>query len=156
VRQRAGPRRVPARRRYGTGNAGSRAPGASGQRLRRQNDHQLSLGEGGRHHLAPSAIPEIVVTSAETIGTQGLGRTLSATRYAYGGAELLFDSALDAFTLPAYGRSVELRLISVRGARRDGLATITDTYRLVPFALASNSERFGRYLRAGRVGHPTL
>ena len=106
-------------------------------------------------HQVP--FPEVVVTSVETTGTQGLGGTLSATRFAYGGAELMFDSALDAFTLPGYGRSVELRVISVQEGKAEGWATLTDTYPLVPFVQGSNKDvRFGRYLRAGRVRDVTV
>jgi hypothetical protein len=110
--------------------------------------------DGTTSHQVP--FPEIVVTSVETTGTQGLGGTLSATRYAYGGAELIFDSALDAFTLPGYQRSVELRLVPALGGKFDGLATLTDTYGLAPFAVTPKNERFGRYLRAARVRDRTV
>jgi RHS repeat-associated protein len=114
-------------------------------------------------HQVP--FPEIVVSSVQTADMLGLGGTLAATRYAYGNAEMIFDSALDAFTLPAYGRSVELRVIPGQGDEIDGLATITDTYGLDPFIPKasescsrpdSNCEHFGRYLRAGRVRDRTV
>jgi hypothetical protein len=82
---------------------------------------------------------------------------LSATRYAYGGAELMFDSTLDAFTLPGYRRAVALRVVPAQsGDLGDGLATITDTYGLAPFVTTPKPERFARYLRAGRVRDVTI
>ena len=98
---------------------------------------------------------EIVVTAVETEGTQNFGGDVSATRYAYGDAELTFDSVLDAFTLAGYGRVVELQLVSVRG-RSVGRATLTDTYRLAPFVPGPETERFGRYLRVGRTRDVTV
>src|SRR5207245_1982640 len=85
--------------------------------------------DGTTLHQVP--FPEVVATSVETTGIQGLGGTLSATRYAYGGAELIFDPVLDAFTLPGYARSVELRIISAAPDKPEGLATLTDTYGLI-------------------------
>lgn len=110
--------------------------------------------DGTTPHQVP--FPEIVVTSVQTVGSQQLGGTLSATRYAYGGAELMYDSALQAFVLPAYQRSVELHVLSVVGGRAEGLATLTDTYPLVPFTSQPKPERFGRYLQAGKVRDVTV
>ncbi|WP_147451091.1 RHS repeat-associated core domain-containing protein [Corallococcus llansteffanensis] len=109
--------------------------------------------DGTTKHQVP--FPEIVVTSVDTVGTQGLGGTLSATRYAYGGAELMYDSALHTFTLPGYQRSVSLRSVTVNG-KTDGYGTITDTYPLPAFTAASKAERFGRYLQAGKVRDVTV
>jgi hypothetical protein len=61
--------------------------------------------DGGLHQVP---FHEVVVDSVATTGTKGLGGTLSAVRYAYGGAELVFDPALDAFTFPGYRRRVVL------------------------------------------------
>ncbi len=110
--------------------------------------------DGTTLHQVP--FPEIVVTSVETKGTQSFGGTLSATRYGYGDAELVFDSALDGFTLPGYGRAVALQVTSVRRGRAQGVATVTDTYRLAPFAPTPKNERFGRYLRVGRLRDVTV
>ena len=43
----------------------------------------------------PIPFPEIVVGSVSTSGTAGLGGSLAGARYAYGNAELVFDSVLD-------------------------------------------------------------
>ncbi|RKH73676.1 RHS repeat domain-containing protein [Corallococcus aberystwythensis] len=109
-------------------------------------------------HQVP--FPEIVVTSVETTGTQGLGGTLSATRYAYGGAELVYDSALQAFTLAGYQRSISTRSTALAPPAQqgfyaqliyNGFATVTDTYPLpAPFA-TTKAERFLRQGLAGRV-----
>ena len=110
--------------------------------------------DGITAHQVP--FPEIVVTSVETIGTKGFGGTLAATRYAYGNTELMFDTVLDAFTLPGYGRSVELRVVPVREGVLQGRAVLTETYALAPFAPTPKNDRFGRYLRAGRVRDVTV
>jgi RHS repeat-associated protein len=100
-------------------------------------------------HQVP--FPEIVVTSVETTGTAGLGGSLSAVRYAYGDAQMFFDPMLDAFTMRAYGRSVE-----VHGTGREDwdadYAIIREPYPLDPFdPSAPPAERFQRYQRAGRL-----
>ena len=97
----AEPRRLSARRRRVARKARSGAPGAGGKRLRRQDDHRLSLGEGRRDHAAPGAVPgDRRHVGRDDRDRRVSGASLSATRYAYGGAELMFDSVLDAFTLP--------------------------------------------------------
>src|SRR6185369_1818395 len=105
--------------------------------------------DGTTWHFVPS--PEIVVTSVETTG-------LAPIRYAYGHAELIFDPALDAYTMRAYGRSVELRVgPAPAGGGIEGAATITVPYRLAPFvAPISDADRFARYERAGRVRDVTV
>src|SRR5262249_18412214 len=111
--------------------------------------------DGTTLHQVP--FPEIVVTSVETTGTRGFGGDLSAIRYAYGGAELIFDSAIDAFTLPGYRRSVALLRVVRQRDRVDGLATLTDTYGLDDVLPATpKEERFGRYLRVGRPRDVTV
>ena len=106
-------------------------------------------------HQVP--FPEIVVSSVETTGTLGLGGSLSSTRYAYGGAEMFYDPRSDAFTFPGYQRTVHLRSVGEPGmVRAPSLAMITDTYALTPWAPSMTpNERFGRYLRAGRVRDTT-
>jgi len=110
--------------------------------------------DGTTPHQVP--FPEIVVTSVEAVGTRGLGGTLSATRYAFGDAEMIFNPVLDAFTLPAYGRSVELRAVPGPGDELHGLAVLSDTYGLDPFVATRKDERFGRYLRVGTVRDRTV
>jgi RHS repeat-associated protein len=123
------------------------------------NVHYRSAKEdGSTPHQVP--FPEIVVSSIQTVSTQS-GGMLNATLYAYGNAEMIFDSALDAFTLPSYGRSVELRVIPGQGDWVDGLAVLTDTYGLDPFAIdpsavTSKKDRFRAYLRASHVRDQTM
>ncbi|MGH9885178.1 MAG: toxin TcdB middle/N-terminal domain-containing protein, partial [bacterium] len=108
-------------------------------------------------HQVP--FPEVVVSSIETVKTQSPSVTLLAkTRYAYGGAQLLFDAVGDTFYFPGYRRQVALR---VPTEQTDGLATITDTYSpdspFDPFAGASSpDQRFARVLRHGRVSDVTV
>jgi hypothetical protein len=123
------------------------------------NVHYRSAKEDGStpHQVS---FPEIVVSSIQTVSTQG-GGMLNATLYAYGNAEMIFDSALDAFILPAYGRSVELRVVPGQGDWVDGLAILTDTYGLDPSAIdpsavTSKEDRFGAYLRASHVRDQTM
>ncbi|AKQ68271.1 hypothetical protein A176_005183 [Myxococcus hansupus] len=104
--------------------------------------------DGTTKHQVP--FPEIVVASVMTVGSQGLGGTLAETRYAYGGAELVYDSSLHAFTLPGYQRSVAMSTVTVHG-KSEGHATITDTYPLPAFDNTSKPVRFARYLQSGRV-----
>ncbi|RKG91898.1 hypothetical protein D7V88_08270 [Corallococcus terminator] len=104
--------------------------------------------DGTTKHQVP--FPEVVVSSVVTVGGKGLGGTLAETRYAYGGAELVYDSALHTFTMPAYQRSVTLSTVIVQG-RGEGYATITDTYPQPAFDNTSPAVRFGRALLAGKV-----
>jgi RHS repeat-associated protein len=96
--------------------------------------------------------PEIVV-AAEAV-TDRAGNFLSAmTAYAYGGAELIFDSANDRFVFPGYQRSVSLVTANDPAIRS---ATITDTYPLAPFASTLDaSARFSRYRQVGHVSDVT-
>ena len=104
-------------------------------------------------HQVP--FPEIVATDIETF-TAG-GRLLSGARYAYGGATMMYDQELDAYRMPTYGRSIELRAVPNPVDKPNALATVTDTYGLDSFdSTASEADRFGRYLRAGRVSDSTV
>jgi RHS repeat-associated protein len=105
--------------------------------------------DGTTTHQVPFA--EIVATSTAVSGTAGLGGSLSATRFAYGGASMVFDSAVDAFVFPGYARSVQLQVIDQLFEKIKSRAIITDTYGLDPFSSMPKVERFGRYLRVGRV-----
>jgi len=111
-------------------------------------------------HQVP--FPEIVVDSVQTTGTQGLGGSLAATRYAYGGADLIFDPVADAFIFPGYRRSVELRIPS---GEAQGVAVVTDTYGLAtrsdPYGVIASPEttaaqRYVTYLRTGRPSDITV
>ena len=134
----------------GTPEAGRLVQLDNGYGAKTRIGYRSAKEDGTTLHQVP--FPEIVATSVETIGTQGLGGSLSATRYACGGAELIFDPALDAFTLPGYARSVELRVTSATQDKPEGVATLTDTYGLAQFTpTMSKNERFGRYALAGRV-----
>ena len=115
--------------------------------------------------------PEIVVSSVSTTGAENLGGALAGTLHAYAGAQMIFDSELDRFTFPGYGRHVEVRLfgsheISVTGRPApSGDAIITDTWPLTPLCdsytqLGGCGELIGtepekqqkRWLRTARVG----
>jgi YD repeat-containing protein len=106
----------------------------------------------------PVPFPEIVVSAVATTGTKNLGGTLAGTRYAYDKAEFVFDSALDRFSFPGYGRVVALRLTGAQAndpsepAPIAGQATITDTWPLTPFTSSlTKQERWVRRQRVGRV-----
>ncbi|MFP2906014.1 RHS repeat-associated core domain-containing protein [Pyxidicoccus sp. 3LFB2] len=99
-------------------------------------------------HQVP--FPENVVTSVTTQGLQGLGGSLHTMRYAYGGAELHYDTALQRFTMPGYQRTVALRTPSIQG-QYEGFAVITDRHPLPAFTPTTQVDRFSRYLLAGRV-----
>jgi RHS repeat-associated protein len=115
-------------------------------------------------HQVP--FPEIVVWSVQTTGTQGLGGSLSATGYAYGGLDLYYDSALDIFTTTGYRRTAEFRIFNVLPISgggillppdlANGFVTIVDNYPLAPWASTmTQNQRFGRYLLAGRTSDVT-
>lgn len=102
-------------------------------------------------HQVP--FPEIVVSSIETGGGQ-LGGSLTATHFAYGGAEMFYDPVVDAFRMAGYRRTIELvhepRDVAAR-------AKLADTYGLQTFdAAMTSSQRFGRYLRVGRSSDTTM
>ena len=119
-------------------------------------DYRSAKEDPYTHHLVP--FPEIVITAIGTKDSSG-SPLLSPIRYAYGGAELIFDSAVDAFRFPGYRRSVEHRITTERffPSPTDGVATITDSYRLAPFVPSMDANaRFKRYLKAGRVSDSTV
>jgi RHS repeat-associated protein len=117
--------------------------------------------DGSTPHQVPQ--PEIVVSSVTTVDTYGLGGKQAQKVYAYGGAQLFYDPARDAFLMPGYQRTVQLIQYPSSGIGtipdlvRSGTAELTDTYPLVPFSQGmSQSERFGRYVRAGRVSDVSI
>ncbi|NIO06730.1 MAG: hypothetical protein GTO40_01595, partial [Deltaproteobacteria bacterium] len=92
--------------------------------------------------------PEIVVSSVTT-STQL--ETLEPTRYAYGDAQLRFDTALDQWIFPGYGRRVTLRGLPdpASTARRrlvKGQATIFDSAVLNDFPTG-----YEKYALVGRI-----
>src|SRR6185503_2060691 len=98
-------------------------------------------------HQVPFA--EIVVSSVETSGAYSLGGKLAGGRYAYGNAQLMYDSVSDRFVFPGYQRFVEL----VKPAEsRLGSATVTDAWPLTEFD--TSLTRRERWLRTKRVGKP--
>jgi hypothetical protein len=111
-------------------------------------------------HQIPSA--EIVVDTIETVGTKGFGGTLAATRYAYGDVEMFYDSLHGTFRPTGYLRRVEITTTSDSRHRETQVrATITDRYPLEPvnpFSLPylTDAQRFGRYLRVGRIRDVTV
>src|SRR5262249_326228 len=114
-----------------------------------------------REALHQVPFPEVVVSSVETTRTQSPGETLLAkTRYAYGGAQRVFDAALDKSRFPGYLRQVALRIPT---EETEGLATITDTYGpsnpadpFAPVAGSTAEQRYARLLGFGRVSDVTL
>src|SRR6185295_7032110 len=113
-------------------------------------------------HRVPFA--EIVVDSVGVTGTTKRGGDLSRTTYAYGGAELLFDPALDRFTFPGYRRSVVFQS-PLDASLMTGTVTITDSYApasaLNPYGIATSntpsaSQRYMQSLRFGRVSDVTV
>lgn len=95
--------------------------------------------------------PEIVV-AAEGVTDSG-GNFLGAVNtYAYGGAELIFDSDDDRFVFPGYKRRVSRVTTDASTINGDGIATITDTYALAPFVSTMDAAaRFKRYRMVGRI-----
>lgn len=136
----------------GTPEAGHLVRLDNGSGARTSIAYRSAKEDGITAHRVP--FPEIVATLVQTTGSLGLGGSLSTTSYAYGGAELVYDSWLDAFTLKGYARSIELQ--QTGGQRNVSVATITDTHPLTPFATSPREERVGRYLRAGRIRDVTL
>ncbi len=113
--------------------------------------------------------PEIVVSSVSTAGTHNLGGTLDGFTYAYSGAELVFDSALDRFVFPGYARHVAVQLLNsqtstgpptgkqvlgnpITGSKTSGTATITDSWTLAPFSNSMTKQQ--RWRREALVGRP--
>ncbi|HEY6177082.1 MAG TPA: RHS repeat-associated core domain-containing protein [Kofleriaceae bacterium] len=119
------------------------------------NIHYRSIkGDSGVHRV-PFA--EVVVDSVDASTTRNLGSGLLATRYAYGGAELLFDATRDKFVFPGYRRQVVLR---TPVAQPDGVGTVTimDAYAPVtvvdPYGIAGGAtvDAAHRYVLSQRVG----
>jgi hypothetical protein len=104
-------------------------------------------------HQVP--FPEIVVDTTTTLGTRTLGGTLAETRYAYGGAKLFFDPALDRFTMRSYTRVIEATGVQKNGSESQ-FATVRDYHDLASFNLAqSYAKRFERYQLVGRLRSET-
>lgn len=113
-------------------------------------EYRSAKDDSSTRHQVP--FPEIVVSSIETTGTQGLGGRTAATQYAYGDIELFYDSTLDLFRSFGYLRRASLLSTSEEGYPGfNATAQIVDRYPLEWSAGLANNHRFGRYLRAGRV-----
>lgn len=97
-------------------------------------------------HQIPS--PEIVVTAVRTTRPADI---LAESRFAYGGAEMFFDSLRDRFVFPGYLKRVWLRLYGPRN-RPQGMATVADSWPLLPFNTAMTKPE--RWARLRRVGLP--
>ncbi|HEY7531312.1 MAG TPA: hypothetical protein VH681_00860, partial [Nitrospiraceae bacterium] len=112
-------------------------------------DYLSAKENGTTRHNVP--YPEIVV-AAEGITDSGNHLLSAVTTYAYGGAELIFDSAEDRFIFPGYQRTVSKVTTDEATINGDGIATITDTYSLEPFVSTLDAQsRFSRYRQVGRV-----
>jgi RHS repeat-associated protein len=109
-------------------------------------------------HNAPNR--EIVVASVAT--TDENGTPLASTRrYAYRDAQQIFNPALDRFVFAGYRRTIELHAVDVEtpgdGHPDESVATVSDFYELTPFNASMNTtERFQRYLQAGRAKDVTI
>ena len=118
---------------------------------------QLSYTSAKQHTDNALAFPENVVTGVTVTGADHLGGTLAGSRFAYGNGSLVFDSALDRFVFPGYGRSAELQLFDavhpiIGSGRAVGLALVTDRFGLTPFDPAlSQHDRWVREKRVGQV-----
>ena len=99
----------------------------------------------------PVPFPEIVVSAVATSGTLNLGANLAGALYAYGNAELIYDSVLDRFFFPGYRRTVVVSLSGTVLDKGEGIATITDTWPLTTFAPGLTSQQ--RWQRTRRAGH---
>jgi RHS repeat-associated protein len=101
--------------------AGGQAPGRpeAGRLTQIDNGYgavtHISYASAKQHTDNSVPFPENVVTAVTTTAVNQLGGSLAGTGYAYGNAELVFDSALDRFVFPGYGRTVEVDLFGQSG-----------------------------------------
>lgn len=96
---------------------------------------------------------EIVVSSVKTI--QKSTGISSETLYAYGNAQLSFDSVVGSFRSYGYGRTISVTKVgpgrTPGGPEFEGNATFTDAYSLAdPASPTDVKGAFGRHLIAGR------
>ncbi|HEY4243140.1 MAG TPA: polymorphic toxin-type HINT domain-containing protein [Kofleriaceae bacterium] len=106
------------------------------------------------HHVP---FPEPVVGAVRTDGLRGLGGSMAEIRYAYGEAELVYDSAYDRFRFVGYGRQVEVTDVPTYGGEALRTATIRDNYMLEPFVEGiTKDERLARMMRVGRPSDVTV
>ncbi|HEY6175717.1 MAG TPA: RHS repeat-associated core domain-containing protein, partial [Kofleriaceae bacterium] len=122
------------------------------------NIHYRSIkGDSGSMHQVPFA--EIVVDSVDTSATAGFGSGLGATRYAYGGAELVFYPAADRFAFPGYRRTI---MLQTPEAQPDGFGAVvvSDSYAPVsavdPYGIGGGAtvDPTQRYMLLRRIGRP--
>lgn len=108
-------------------------------------------------HQVP--FPEIVVSAVETADGYKLGGKLLGSRYAYGGALLVYDALADRFIFAGYQRFVELRMSGtpqpnaiVTQPPVIAAGTVTDTWPLTNYQPGlSKKDRWLRLLRVGRL-----
>jgi RHS repeat-associated protein len=104
--------------------------------------------------------PEIVVTAIATttpeLSVLGSPPTnapiLTTTHYAYRGAQMTFDPALDGFVFAGYQRTIEMHESNQGSSPGAALATVTETYGLTPLVAGMDAQaRFQRYLQVGHA-----
>ena len=100
-------------------------------------------------HAVP--FPEIVATAISTKGTENQGGSLAGSRFAYGNAQMVFDSASDRFVFAGYQRNVKIALFNGR-EQPMGMARVTDAWPLTHFAQGMKKEEV--WLNELRLGQP--
>src|SRR5262249_55163126 len=109
--------------------------------------------DASTRHFLP--YPEVVVASVAVTDASGTPFA-SPTLYAYGGAEQIFDAAADRWVFPGYQRRVSLQTTGDPPALGEGMASVTDSYPLGPFAdgLRATANLL-RFPKAGRTSDVT-
>lgn len=129
----------------------------------RTNIYYRSIkGDTSSTHQVPFA--EIVIDSVDTSTVAGFGSGLAATRYAYGGAELVFDPAHDRFIFPGYRRTITLQTPEAQptgfGAFivSDNYAPLSavDLYGIAGGATVDAAQRYALFRRIGRPRDVTV
>jgi RHS repeat-associated protein len=100
--------------------------------------------------------PENVVSDVyTTLASQPFSDNFH-TKYAYGGATMIYDGIHGGYVFPGYQRSVSLRNDTQAGVKSVGEATITDVNGLTPYVWGStNAQRFDRLMLVGRTSRVT-
>ncbi|MEZ4376173.1 MAG: RHS repeat-associated core domain-containing protein [Polyangiaceae bacterium] len=108
--------------------------------------YQSAKQDGTTAHQVP--FREIVVAAVTTTGAGG--EALATTRYAYGGAEMMFDPISDGFVFAGYRRRV---VQTIDPQTHLGSATVTDTFGLGPYHTGMSAQEL--QTRLYRVGRPS-